>query len=42
MLSKILKSRNDMETKILKLRNGEEIVGNVSIVDGEFLKVQNP
>ena len=31
-----------METKILKLRNGEEIVGNVSIVDGEFLKIQNP
>ena len=31
-----------METKILKLKNGEEIVGNVSIVDGEFLKVQNP
>ena len=31
-----------METKILKLKNGEEIVGNVSIVDGEYLKVQNP
>tara|TARA_B100000941_G_scaffold133427_1_gene94366 strand:- start:810 stop:1211 length:402 start_codon:yes stop_codon:yes gene_type:complete len=31
-----------METKILKLRNGEEIVGNVSSGDGEFLKIQNP
>lgn len=31
-----------METKILKLKNGEEIVGNVSIVDGEYLKIQNP
>ena len=31
-----------METKILKLKNGEEIVGNVSTIDGEFLKVQNP
>ena len=31
-----------METKILKLKNGEEIVGNVSVIDGEFLKIQNP
>ena len=31
-----------METKILKLKNGEEIVGNVSIIDGEYLKIQNP
>ena len=31
-----------METKILKLRNGEEIVGNVSDGNGEFLKIQNP
>ena len=31
-----------METKILKLKNGEEIVGNVSTIDGEFLKVQIP
>ena len=31
-----------METKIIKLRNGEEIVGNVSIVDGEFIKGSKP
>ena len=31
-----------METKILKLKNGEELVCNVHNVDGEFVKVQNP
>ena len=31
-----------METKILKLKNGEELVCNVHNVEGEFVKVQNP
>ena len=31
-----------METKILKLKNGEELVCNVHNTDGEFVKVQNP
>ena len=31
-----------METKILKLKNGEELVCNVYNTDGDFLKVQNP
>ena len=31
-----------METKIIKLRNGEELVGNVHAINDDFVKVQNP
>ena len=31
-----------METKIIKLNNGDELVATVSSTDGEFIKVVNP
>ena len=31
-----------METKIIKLNNGDELVATVSSTDGEFIKVENP
>ena len=31
-----------MDTKILKLTNGDELVATISSTDGEFIKVENP
>tara|TARA_B100000989_G_scaffold288754_1_gene259800 strand:+ start:63 stop:491 length:429 start_codon:yes stop_codon:yes gene_type:complete len=31
-----------METKIIKLNNGDELVATISSTDGEFIKVENP
>ena len=31
-----------METKIIKLKNGDELVATISSTDGEFIKVENP